>query len=246
MNYHEYNCCRWSPDHDWISASGVEPCEKLELWCCTLFKPIYTNDNDKTKIRLLHVQLNLFAINTTIQNSNFDSYLIANQSKEVNNIDSNDVFTVIDWEALFNFPKHVTFKGDNGLYLGATISNSLPCLQFAYENVDDPKVAHELFVNRPDGTVIMKSKYTNKFWRLSTDDWILTDGNDPRETQDAAGYFRPNIHDVNVVSFLNMSKTWYIKRYTVGMFFHCLNAATQDVDETAIIEIIDLDSNSNN
>lgn len=244
MNYHVYNCCRWSPNHYWISASAVQPCEKQELWCCTLFKPVYTDD--KTKIRLLHVQLNLFATNTTIQNTTFDSYLFANQSKEVNNINSTDVFTVIDWESLFNFPKNVTFKGDNGLYLGATTSNNLPCLQFAYENVNDPKVAHELFVNLPDGTVSMKSKYTNKFWRRSTDDWILTDGNDPRETQDAAGYFRPNIHDVNVVSFLNMSKTWYIKRYTTGTFLNCLNAATPDVDDTAFIEIIDLESKSNN
>lgn len=97
-----------------------------------------------------------------------------------------------------------------------------------------------------NGTICIKSNYMNKFWRLSTDNWILVDGNDPRETNEAAALFRSDVHDFNVISLLNMQKTWFIKRFTSGKpeFINCMNAATQIVDETAILEIIELGSNN--
>ncbi|CAO2836790.1 unnamed protein product [Amaranthus hypochondriacus] len=234
---------RWSPNHYWITASANEPDENKSNWACTLFKPLYVEEGNMKKVRLLHVQLGHYTENYTVGGS-FVSYLFAESSQ----IDtgSKDVFHVIDWKSIFQFPKtYVTFKGNNGKYLGVITINQLPCLQFGYDNLNDPKVAHQMFVTS-NGTICIKSNYMNKFWRLSTDNWILVDGNDPRETNEAAALFRSDVHDFNVISLLNMQKTWFIKRFTSGKpeFINCMNAATQIVDETAILEIIELGSNN--
>uniref|UniRef100_A0A803LNT4 Agglutinin domain-containing protein n=1 Tax=Chenopodium quinoa TaxID=63459 RepID=A0A803LNT4_CHEQI len=152
--------------------------------------------------------------------------------------DSYDVFTFINWESLFNFPKHVAFKGDNGKYLGAFEQKGIQYLSFSYDDLEDPKVSHELFKTH-DGTLCIKSNHLGKFWRLGDRDWIVVDADDPRNTTNTAAMFRAVVRDVNVVALLNMYKTWFCKRFTTGKE-NFLNAATQNIDECAILMIIDL------
>ncbi|XP_074303195.1 uncharacterized protein LOC141637611 [Silene latifolia] len=163
---------RWSPNHYWITASANKPNEDQTNWGCTLFKPSFILDGDHSKkARLMHVQLGHYASLWRID-APFDSCLFAG-SKDTDK-DSCDIVTVIDWSSINKLPKNVAFKGENGNYLGASINNGIPYLQFAYDDPNDPKVAHEA-ITASDGTVVVKSKFTGKFWRLGDEDWIVAD-----------------------------------------------------------------------
>ncbi|XP_021732083.1 uncharacterized protein LOC110698881 [Chenopodium quinoa] len=236
--YNNKYLVRWSPNHYWIIASANKEDENQSSWSCTLFKPMYLGDNndDTQEMRLLHVQLDHYACLWRLH-APFDSCLFAG-SKEIDK-DSCDVFTFVNWESLFNLPKHVAFKGENGKYLGAFEHNGIPCLQFSYDNLEDPKVGHELF-EAPDGTLCIKSSHVGKFWRIGDGDWIVVDANDPRGSSNTGAMFRAVVRDVNVIALLNMSKTWFCKRFTLNEKESFLNAATQNVDEFAILKMIDL------
>lgn len=234
--YNNKYLVRWSPNHYWITASATEVDENQSNWTCTLFKPIYVDHQDIKNLRLLHVQLGHYACLWRYYPP-FDSCLFAG-SNEIDK-DSCDVFTFINWQSVFNLPKHVAFKGQNGKYLGAIVHDGVPYLQFSYHDLNNPMVAHET-VETPDGTVCIKSDYFGKFWRLGNDDWIVADADDPRYTSNAAARFRPAVLDVNVVALLNMSKTWFCAGLTSGALESCLNAATQNIDEFTKVEFIDL------
>lgn len=193
-------------------------------------------------MRLVHVQLGHYAKLMSMQ-SPFDSCLFAG-SKETD-ASSSDVFTLIYWESVFKFPKRtVTFKSQNGKYLSASMSNGIPYLRFSSDNLTDPMAAHEMYTN-PDGTLFIKSSYSGKFWRMGNNDgWISADADDPRGivTSNASAMFRPTMLDMNVVALLNMSKTWFVKSFTNSY----LNAAAQNVDKDAVLEIIDLEKMCSN
>ncbi|XP_021731743.1 uncharacterized protein LOC110698591 [Chenopodium quinoa] len=225
---------RWSPIHNWISASSHNIDENQCNWSCTLFKPIYLSDDDGTqKMRLMHVQLGHYA-SLWKDEASFDSCLNAGSNET--NEDSYDVFTVVN---LFNIPKHVAFKGNNGRYLGAIQLRGSPHLQFSFDNHDDPRVAHEVF-EAPDGTLSIKSSYFGKFWRLGVDDWIVADADDPCGSSKADAKFRLVVRDVNVVALINMSKTWFCKRYTSRDIESSLRAATENFDIFTPLEMFDL------
>ncbi|KAH9612677.1 hypothetical protein KSS87_022487 [Heliosperma pusillum] len=234
---------RWSRDLNWITADAEKVNEDQTNWGCTLFKPSFIIDEGSSvgpkKARLMHVQLGHYA-SLWGTDAPFDSCLYAG-SKDTDP-DSRDLVTVIDWAYINKLPKSVAFKGDNGKYLGPFIDKGITFLQFAYDDPNDPKVAHEA-ITSSDGIIVIKSKYTGKFWRLSEDhDWIVTDiielpGNNAR------AMFRANVIDIGVVALLNMSKTWYCKRYTAaGVRKNLLRAATQSVDAWSLLEVKDLDN----
>ncbi|KAG2562086.1 hypothetical protein PVAP13_8KG118100 [Panicum virgatum] len=74
-------------------------------------------------------------------------------------------------------PKHVCFKGDNGLYLSARVIQGYNYLQFSSSDMGDPTVRHTIHTNRDDGTIRMKSDHFGKFWRRSPN-WIWADSDD--------------------------------------------------------------------
>lgn len=154
--------------------------------------------------------------------------------------DSTDIITVLDYSFFSKLPKNVAFKGDNGKYLGAFPFNGKSHLQFSFDNPNDPKAAHEVFTSL-DGTVHIKSKYFDKFWRLDEEDMIVADATKPDDfTPIARAMFRPNFIDDNVVALLNMQKTWYAKRYTSKNGVELLSASTSSVDEFAKLQVKDL------
>lgn len=119
------------------------------------------------------------------------------------------------------------------------MKDGLAYLQFSYTNPKDPQAQHEIYATR-DGTLCIKSTQIGRFWRLGNGDWLVANADDPRDTNNAAAMFRPTVLDVNVIALLNMSKTWFCKRYTHHGFESCMNAATQDVEKHAKLEVIDL------
>lgn len=203
-----------------------------------MFNPSYIGDRESQKMRLLHVQLGQYACLWRI-GAPFDSCLFAG-SKEIDQ-DSCDVITLVYSESLYKIPKQVAFKATNGKYLGVFMKNGIAYLQFSYTNIKDPMVANEASIT-PDGILCIKSNHLGKFWRLGNDDWVVVDAEDPRGTGNAAAMFRPTVLDINRIALLNMSKTWFCKRFTHNGFESCVNAATQNVDQHATWEVIDLGS----
>ena len=229
---------RWSPKHDWITASAYTPNEDRSSWTCTLFKPILVEDSDCTKkFRLLHVQLGNYAC-LSRSAAPFDSCLFAG-SKDPDK-DSRDVLAIIDWESIFRLPRRVAFEGDNGLFLGADMYGSQPGLRFAFSDPKDPQVVQQIFL-APDGTIFIKSEHYGKFWGLGENNWIVVDAEDPRGTQNTDVMFRHSVLDPNVVALLSMKTTTFLKRYTSMGRESFLNAATQNIDEHARLLIVDVD-----
>ncbi|KAJ8421657.1 hypothetical protein Cgig2_030062 [Carnegiea gigantea] len=108
----------------------------------------------------------------------FDSCLFAG-SKDPDK-DSCDVLATIDRESILRFPRRVAFKGDNGLFLGATMHDGQPGLRFAFSDPKDPQVVQQIFP-APNGTIFIRSEHYGKFWRTDEDDWnwIVVDAEDP-------------------------------------------------------------------
>ncbi|XP_074270318.1 uncharacterized protein LOC141594000 [Silene latifolia] len=227
---------RWSPNHNWITASAHQLNENKSEWSCTLFKPIIIEQGVTIKVRIMHVQLGHY-LSLWRTGEPFNSCLFAG-SKDIDR-DSCDVFSVIDWSSVFKLPKIVAFRGENGKYIGAYLHNGRPCLQFSFDNPNDPKIAQEVYHSR-DGTVFIKSKHYGKFWRLDKDDLIVADVIEPNNIDNcASAMFRVNVIDINTVALLNMSKTWFVKRYTNG-YESLLNAAAETMDRFATLEVTDL------
>ncbi|KAH9624245.1 hypothetical protein KSS87_023390 [Heliosperma pusillum] len=240
--------------HGLVQFSGdkvMDPLAQFEVVAASIggglvhIKSRYTDkflvsDEPKNLARLMHVQLGHYASLSPLD-APFDSCLYAGRSKEVDRL-ACDVVTVIDWLSINKLPKNVAFKGDNGKYLGPLIDKGITFLQFEYNDPKDPKVAHEA-ITSSDGTIVIKSKYTGKFWRLSEDhDWIVADIDEP-PGNNARAMFRANVVDIGVVALLNMSKTWYCKRYSAaGVRKDLLRAATQSADKWALLEVKDLDN----
>ncbi|CAL8119835.1 unnamed protein product [Prunus armeniaca] len=107
-----------------IAAVADEPVEDKSQYSCTLFEPVYINDdflvgdNKSTN----HIPVLRF------RHTGRGEYLTIYQANDklsgglyVEDKDHNpklfDVFTVTDWESLFMMlPKHVAFKGHNGRF----------------------------------------------------------------------------------------------------------------------------------
>ncbi|GFY94440.1 hypothetical protein Acr_09g0008860 [Actinidia rufa] len=139
---------RWSPSHWWIAAGADEPEEDQSKWSCTLFKPVYVDDAKKI-VRFHHVQLGHNACLWRAAPPH-ESCLYAGSAQP--DKDRCDLYTIIDWESLLIFPKHVAFKGDNGNYLSARWIEGHQYLQFASSDIGDPTIGNEIFITQ-DGSM---------------------------------------------------------------------------------------------
>ncbi|CAL8119853.1 unnamed protein product [Prunus armeniaca] len=156
-----------------IAAVADEPEEDKSKLLCTLFEPVYINDDvlvddDKSTnhilvLRFLHTGRKEYL--TIYQGNQTGQYepTLSGQNKPalrgglyVGDRDPNpklfDVFTVTDWESLFMMlPKHVAFKGHNGNLLGTGLN--------------------EVFASADGGL----SYSSGKLWRLTKGDWLCLD-----------------------------------------------------------------------
>ncbi|XP_021817692.1 uncharacterized protein LOC110759862 [Prunus avium] len=159
--YNNKYWARRSPSRLLIAAVANEPVEEKYNPLCTLFKPVYINDDvlvgdDKSTnhilvLRFLHTQRGEYL---TIYRGNENPVLRGGLYTLDANPDPKlfDVFTVTDWESLFTMlPKHVAFKGPNGNLLGTRLS--------------------DVFASADGGL----SYSSGKLWRLTKGDWICLD-----------------------------------------------------------------------
>jgi len=237
---------RWSRNHRWITGSSWEPNEDKSSWGCTLYKPTIVDEEagKAKKIRLLHVQLEHYVLLKKINRYPFEDCLLAG-SKEIDADSSSpcDVLTVVDWNSIYKVPKHVALKGDNGLYLGATLlDDDKPCLAFLYEDPKDPKVGQQI-IHFPDGSAYVKSDYYGKYWRVGEQDYMTVDADEPTGSKkDGSVLFRLTMVDVNVIALMNMTRIQFVKRYTIGDSDSFLCANTQFIDMWAKLQVTDLDN----
>ncbi|XP_021817691.1 uncharacterized protein LOC110759861 [Prunus avium] len=163
--YNNKYWARRSPSSYLIAAVADEPVEDKSKYSCTLFEPVYINDDflvgdDKSTNHILVLRFRY---------PEREEYLTIYQGNQpgqyepalrgglyVGDKDPNpklfDVFTVTDWESLFMMlPKHVAFKGHNGNLLGTRLN--------------------EVFASADGGL----SYSLGKLWRLTKGDWICLD-----------------------------------------------------------------------
>uniref|UniRef100_A0A7C9FFP9 Agglutinin domain-containing protein n=2 Tax=Opuntia streptacantha TaxID=393608 RepID=A0A7C9FFP9_OPUST len=118
-------------------------------------------------------------------------------------------------------PRHVAFKGDNGNFLQARTIERHPYLQFSSHDSRNAACQMEVFQN-PDGTVRIRSKHFNRFWRRSPN-WIWADSTDTsnnnRDTR-----FMPVRVDSHKIALRNLGNNRFCSRLTTEGKTSCLNA----------------------
>ncbi|XP_008245434.1 PREDICTED: uncharacterized protein LOC103343555 [Prunus mume] len=152
---------RTSSSNYLIAAVADEPVEDKSQYSCTLFEPVYINDDflvgdDESTNHILVLRF---------RHTGRGEYLRIHQDnsrpglsgglyigEKYPNLEKFDVFTVTDWESLFMMlPKHVAFKGHNGNLLGTRLN--------------------EVFASADGGL----SNSSGKLWRLTKGNWICLD-----------------------------------------------------------------------
>lgn len=137
-------------------------------------------------------------------------------------------------------PKHVCFKGDNGLYLSARMVEGYPYLQFASDDIGDPSVRFTTYNYMIDGkrVIRVKSDHFGKFWRRSPN-WIWCD------TDDTSTDNRDTLFEVVKVGddadamygLRNLGNNHICHRLTYEGKESCLNASIPSVRKEAQLKI---------
>ncbi|XP_038904200.1 uncharacterized protein LOC120090546 [Benincasa hispida] len=141
-----------------------------------------------------------------------------------------------DFENFIVLPKHVAFKGDNGLFLAAFWYNDWPYLQFNSDDIGSPWVGNEVF-NVGDGTIRIKNDYFNKFW-IRNPNWILADTDDTT-ANDKNTLFWPVKISKNKVALRSLGNDMYCRRYTADGKVDCLNSRVPSIIKEAEFEIVE-------
>jgi hypothetical protein len=132
-------------------------------------------------------------------------------------------------------PKHVCFKGDNGMYLSARTIEGYPYLQFSSGDIGDPSVRFTIHPTS-GGHIRIKSEHFNRFWRRSPN-WIWADSSDTSSDNLDTLFRVVRIGDGSVFALQNLGNNNFCKRLTTEGKVSCLNAATPTITTEARLEI---------
>ncbi|CAL4896494.1 unnamed protein product [Urochloa decumbens] len=130
-------------------------------------------------------------------------------------------------------PKHVCFKGDNGLYLSARVIQGYNYLQFSSNDIGDPTVRHTVHTNR-DGTIRIKSDHFGKFWRRSPN-WIWADSDDTAGDNPDTVFRAVRFGDMFALQ--NLGNNYYCTRLTTERKVSCLNASVPSINMWAHLRL---------
>ncbi|CAN1253324.1 hypothetical protein LINPERPRIM_LOCUS8286 [Linum perenne] len=140
-----------------IVAEADKPEDDQTMWSSTLFLPEFISSSLEApnNVSFLHVNLGLYLFDTNYN-------IIASSSTSTN---PRCQFQFVDWESLVTLPKHLTFHGDNGKYLGLLLEETGAGLRFEVGDLTDKTIVHEV-VSLPDGTVRVKNVSQGSYWKL--------------------------------------------------------------------------------
>ncbi|KAB2595967.1 hypothetical protein D8674_031417 [Pyrus ussuriensis x Pyrus communis] len=217
-----------------IVAGADEPEEDKSKFSCTLFEPVYADDDglpvddsrstNSIVLRFRHAHNGKYV--ALVQNDPNDKYWgFMYTYGESPSQRFMDVFIVIDWESLVLvkiLPKHVAFKGGNGHYLGARLIDQTPTFAAVFTNAD--------------GTVRIKSDSSGKFWRLTEDDWICADSDDSTNDDSHTLFWPIKVGD-SAIALRNMQNKKFCKRFTTSTITSGLNANVSTIDKEAYLEV---------
>ncbi|ONI21764.1 hypothetical protein PRUPE_2G087400 [Prunus persica] len=228
---------RCSDNYYWIVAGANEPEEDQSKWFCTLFEPVYIDNNDPAQgVRFRHVQLGHYAC---LGREAPPKYSCLFAGSAAPNRELRDACLIVDWETLLVLPKHVSFKGDNGKYLSARKFKRHPFLQFSSTDVGESSVGNEVFSNG-DGSVRIKSNLFGKFWRRSPN-WIWADSDlDGNESNKDMLFWPIKLGNDNKVALRNLGNDNFCFRLTKDGFVSCLNAGGPNIVGEAYMEVGEL------
>ncbi|CAN1256092.1 FHA domain-containing protein At4g14490 [Linum perenne] len=224
--------------HRWIVAAADELDEDQCLWSCTLFEPVFSLQ-DPNRVRLLHVQSRLYLHCDGVN----EHVLTVDDSEVVNDEKDGLLFEIINWESLVMLPRHVAFKGDNGLFIAVRKIEgcSDPCLQFGVMNERDDRSVRNWIVPRQDGFCVRIWNDSNgSFWKRDDCNWICPLGKADRDDGSLDAVFKVIKIKDNTIALLNLGNNHFCKRYTVGKATSCLRAMDETVTEFGHLEVTEL------
>ncbi|CAN1250404.1 hypothetical protein LINPERPRIM_LOCUS7410 [Linum perenne] len=215
-------------DDDFIYPSSINPIDDQTKTTSTLFIPEFSSGDT---FSLLHVQLGLYV--TSYDNGSV--YCL--RAVSLTPSDPNCMFKFTDWKSLVSLPKHLTFKGDNGSYLGLVSGSAV--MRFQIDDKANKTIVHEL-ATLSDGTVRIKNISEGAFWRLKSNDYIFADDLTTTTTPPTpASIFQPYQVKTKVIALRNMGNQLYCKRYT-GIPDNSLCAKDSEITGYARLELTEL------
>ncbi|KAL7170603.1 hypothetical protein ACSBR2_035475 [Camellia fascicularis] len=223
---------RKSANDQWIVAAADEPEEDRSKWSCTLFEPLYVDndddDNDDAQtVRFRHIQLGRYAC--LWREATPRDLCLYVRSPELDNGQC-DVYTIIDWDSPLIFPPNdEAFTIENMTLPRFAVLKSNwndQCLhyihedgevhgfvQFSGEEVSSQYSKYELKMAKTssNGNVLVHIKcwYNNKYFvRWSPDQWwIVATADEPKEDQSkwSCTLFEPrHVNDYDVAQTIRL------------------------------------------
>ncbi|CAN0885673.1 hypothetical protein LINGRAHAP2_LOCUS15185 [Linum grandiflorum] len=218
-----------------VTASMDHPDENQSVWYSTLFQPELLTDGT---VRLLHVNSGYYAQWLDVSaNSVYRSWIHVISSDPLMP-NSENILQVIDWDTLFALPRHVTFKGDNGLYLGLLKNISGATLRFEIGNERDESIVNEI-VDLLDGTFRIKNVSLGAFWRVDAQSGEMR-ADDTSATPTPYSLFSATKVNENTISIRNHGNGKVCVRYTTQHLTNGLTATEHQITQPARLELTEL------
>ncbi|CAN1181492.1 hypothetical protein LINPERHAP2_LOCUS35426 [Linum perenne] len=221
-----------NPDNGYIYPSSISPIEDQTKVASTLFIPEFSATDGTFSLLLVLRGLYIKCYN------NGSVYCL--RAISPTSADPNCIFKFTDWQSLVMLPQHLSFKGDNGSYLGL-LPESGAAMRFQIDDTANKTIAHEL-VALPDGTVRVKNASKGAFWRLkpgSSDGYILADDVTTTTDPTKGSVFKPYKVSNKVIALRNMENQLYCKRYT-GEPKNSLSAKDSEITGYAKLALTEL------
>ncbi|CAN1171192.1 hypothetical protein LINPERPRIM_LOCUS7846 [Linum perenne] len=214
-----------------IQAAADEPEDDQTKLSSTLFLPEFTISSSSeapNTVSFLHVNLGLYLYDS---NYNITAGSSTSTSRDCQ-------FRFVDWESLVTLPKHLTFRGDNGNYLGLLMEETGAGIRFEIGDLTDKSIVHEA-VSLWNGTVRIKNVSQGSYWKLGgSDGFILANESTASPTQDSV--FQPVKVNEDTIALRSMGNNLYCRRYTNETIRNGLYVNESEIPNTAHLKLTEL------
>ncbi|KAF7004906.1 hypothetical protein CFC21_020073 [Triticum aestivum] len=211
-------------DARWVIGTANEPEADLSKPSCTLFKPTPASEEDGS-VRFLHSQMGKY-VGVLSSGDVAHLHILASDQEDDKSLLVGSGFTVVDLSQHKQLPAHVSFKGDNGKYLGVWSNGYHNYVCVSKDDITDPRASHTL-TNNDDGSIRLQSDFQSKFWRRSPD-WIWADSHDTTNNNRDTLFEAVIIGD-DFVALRNLGNGSFCQRLTADGKIDCLNASADSM-----------------